>query len=178
MFGTPNPTCQVEDSNPLVCFRDAGKGKHICSAVLALFADFCYEALMTKKRSILYLDDEIVLLDTFRDMFSNEYDVHIASSAQEAYGILAQHSADIIISDQSMPDVNGTEFLCEIAQKYPQSFRIMLTGQMLIGEVIPEISSGIVHLFITKPWWEDEMRRTLERASLNFDLRRIENDRS
>ncbi len=129
---------------------------------------------MTDKRSILYLDDETALLDIFQDMFSNTYEVFIASSVEEAHEILSTQGADIIISDQSMPGITGTEFLCEVAQQYPQSFRIMLTGQMLIGEAIPELSSGVVHLFITKPWTEFEMRRMLERASLNFDLRRID----
>jgi DNA-binding NtrC family response regulator len=130
------------------------------------------ETLMTANRAILYLDDETVLLDIFRDMFSDEYEVFIASTAREALDLLSEHEVDIVISDQSMPDMSGTEFLCEVAQKYSRSFRIMLTGEMLIGEAIPELSSGIVHVFITKPWQEDDLRRTLERASLNFDLRR------
>ena len=129
---------------------------------------------MTDKRSILYLDDETALLDIFREMFSNTYEVFIASTVEEAHEILSTHGAVIIIIDQSMPGITGTEFLCEVAQQCPQSFRIMLTGKMLIGEAIPEIASGVVHLFITKPWTEVEMRRMLERASLNFDLRRID----
>jgi DNA-binding NtrC family response regulator len=133
---------------------------------------------MTDKRTILYLDDEILLLNIFQEMFGNKYEVFTASTAEEAREILATRGADIIISDQSMPGITGTEFLCEVAGRYPQSFRIMLTGQMLIGEAIPELSSGVVHLFITKPWDEAEMRRMLERASLNFDLRRIDDSKS
>lgn len=145
---------------------------------MPVFLTDVYEAPMTDKRSILYLDDEIVLLDIFREMFSNIYEVFTASTVQEAHRILSTHGADIVISDQSMPGITGTEFLCEVAQQYPQSFRIMLTGKMLIGEAIPELSSGVVHLFITKPWQEVEMRLMLERASLNFDLRRIEDPQS
>lgn len=128
---------------------------------------------MTENRSILYLDDEILLLDIFQQMFSDEYQVLIASTSQEAHHLLALYGADIVISDQSMPLISGTEFLCEVAKQYPQTLRIMLTGQMVIGEALPEIASGIVHLFMTKPWTESEMRRMLERASLNFDLRQL-----
>jgi serine/threonine-protein kinase len=132
---------------------------------------------MTDKRSILYLDDESRLLDIFQEMFSNTYEVFTASGVEAAREILSTQGADIIISDQGMPGISGTEFLCEVAREYPQSFRIMLTGKMLIGEAIPELSSGVVHLFITKPWTEAEMRRMLERASLNFDLRRIDDSK-
>jgi hypothetical protein len=59
-----------------------------------------------------------------------------------------------------------------MAKLYPSSYRIMLTGSMLAGEAIPEILSGIVQLFIPKPWSQLTMRQMLERASLQVDLNR------
>lgn len=73
-----------------------------------------------------------------------------------------------------MPEISGTEFLCEVAAIYPSSYRVMLTGYMSVGEALPELGSGIIHLFVAKPWEESNMRRMLERTSLHHDLRRIE----
>jgi DNA-binding NtrC family response regulator len=125
------------------------------------------------KRSIFYFDDEGGCLDVFQNMFGHEYDVRTATTLSEARRILAECQADIVISDQLMPEISGTEFLCEVAGIYPSSYRVMLTGSMTVGEALPEIGSGIIHLFIAKPWKEPSMRQMLERASLHHDLRHI-----
>ncbi|HKC66267.1 MAG TPA: response regulator [Pyrinomonadaceae bacterium] len=127
------------------------------------------------KRSILYLDDEAVCLEVFQKLFGGEYDVRTATTPSDARRMLEERPADIIISDQNMPEISGTEFLTEMAKKYPQSCRVMLTGRMLAGEAIPEILSGIVQLFMPKPWIEEDMRRVLERASLQVDLNSLRN---
>lgn len=128
------------------------------------------------KRTILYLDDEAVCLELFLEMFRKEYDVRIASTLSEARRMLSERQADIVISDQAMPEISGTEFLAEVAKEYPRSYRIMLTGSLLAGEAIPEILSGIVQLFMPKPWTEEEMRRVLERAGLQADLNSLKDE--
>lgn len=116
--------------------------------------------------SILYLDDEAQCLDVFQRMFGEEYEVRTASSPAEARRLLWAAPADIVVSDHHMPDVRGTEFLREVAEKYPPTFRILLTGTVLVGSLFHEIGAGVIHLFMTKPWDESDMRRALERASL------------
>lgn len=123
-------------------------------------------------RSILYFDDEAAILNLFQQMFEHEYDVRTTTLLAEARQMLSERPVEIIISDQDMPEISGTEFLSEMAKLYPSSYRIMLTGSMLAGEAIPEILSGIVQLFIPKPWSQQTMRQMLERASLQVDLNR------
>jgi len=125
-------------------------------------------------KSIFYLDDEVGCLDIFESCFGDEYHVRTASTLAEARRMLLERPADIIISDQLMPEISGREFLSEVARAYPSSYRVMLTGSMTVGEFIPEISSGIVHLFVAKPWEARHMRQVLERASLHDALHRIE----
>jgi DNA-binding NtrC family response regulator len=117
------------------------------------------------KKSILYLDDDSLQLEVFEQMFGAEYDVRVAASREEALAALKECPADIIISDQVMPDVKGTEFLSEVARLCPASARVLLTGRITVGEVLTEVGSGVVHLFLAKPWAEDEMRSALERAA-------------
>jgi DNA-binding NtrC family response regulator len=88
---------------------------------------------------------------------------------EEARSVLAECAPEIIISDQKMPDISGADFLREAAQLCPHSFRIMLTGTATVGEMMSEVSTGIIHLFISKPWTEAEMQAALERAATSLD---------
>lgn len=119
------------------------------------------------KQSIFYFDDEAVLLDIFAQMFGDEYEVQTATTLADARRILSQCAVDIIISDQNMPEIRGAAFLRESAAACPNSFRIMLTGQAGVGDVLGEVSNGIINIFVTKPWTEPEMRKVLERAALS-----------
>lgn len=126
-----------------------------------------WEELVKVKPSIFYLDDEEVLTDIFREMFSDEYEVWTAVTLPEARRILSERAPDIIISDWSMPEISGLDFLREAAELYPDSFRIMLTGFANAGDLIKEISTGLIQFFISKPWSEEQMRKALERATLS-----------
>jgi DNA-binding NtrC family response regulator len=128
------------------------------------------ERVAIVKTSVLYFDDEAVLLDVFKDMFRHEYDVWTASTLSEARAALSAHP-DIIISDQSMPEISGTDFLREAMNLSPRSFRILLTGYGQVGDVVPEIISGVIQLFIKKPWAESEMSEALKRAVLTLNRR-------
>jgi adenylate cyclase len=74
-----------------------------------------------------------------------------------------------------MPDIKGAEFLRKVADQYPQSFRVLLTGGDSVGNLLREISSGVINLFITKPWTEREMRRMLDLAAMTDELSGNEN---
>lgn len=124
------------------------------------------------KRSVFYFDDDETLLENFAEMFGDEYEVRTATTLAEAMRILREFEPEIIVSDQLMPEIEGTAFLGEAMSLCPDSFRILLTGWMVVGEVLPELGAGIIHLFLPKPWMEDRMRAALQRATLHYDLRR------
>lgn len=124
--------------------------------------------------SILYLDDEPEALSVFLDTFGTEYDVRTTPTAAEARRALSERPADIVISDQTMPEITGTKFLAEVARDYPRSYRVILTGSMVVGEAIPELGSGLVHLFLAKPWSYAGMSAALERAGVEAVRRRLD----
>lgn len=123
------------------------------------------------KRTILYLDDEVTCLNLLRDVLGEDYEVRTASTHEEARRLLSLSRADIVISDQIMPGITGTEFLREVAERYPKSFRVLLTGGDTVGNLLREISTGVIHSFLTKPWTEQELRRMLELAAITQALR-------
>lgn len=123
------------------------------------------------KRSILYLDDDIACLRVFQETFGNDYEVRIATTPAEAHRLLVVRPADIVISDQLMPELKGTEFLRQVAAVYPDSYRVLLTGGVTVGNVVYEVGTGIVHLFVPKPWTEQSIRQMLERSGIRQESR-------
>jgi DNA-binding NtrC family response regulator len=115
-----------------------------------------------ERLSILYLDDEALCLDIFRQMFGREHDVRTALTVGEARRALADCSFDIVLSDYRMPETNGADFLQEVASAQPDCFRVMLTGAAGVGGFIGELGAGVIQLFLKKPWSEEGMRMALE----------------
>jgi DNA-binding NtrC family response regulator len=158
--------------NPLTCrslHRPLKLGSSRASGALcAGFHRFARTAVLEcvkVKTSILYFDDEPGLLNMFSWAFKKNYDVLTASTLPEARAALAQ-CPDIIISDWSMPEISGVDFLREAARVCPDSFRVMLTGYGQVGDVFREVIAGVIQLFITKPWEVADVREALERAAL------------
>lgn len=123
------------------------------------------------RRTVLYFDDDQRLLDLFQEMFGGRYEVLIAATLDDARRALKDCAPEIIISDQLMPEIQGTDFLREAAGACPESFRILLTGQATLGEFFAEISTGLIHFFEAKPWREARMNEILERACAVLDHR-------
>lgn len=122
--------------------------------------------------NILYVDDEIHNLNSFKAAFRRVFNVFTAESAKEALQILKSETVHIIVSDQRMPVMTGVEFLQSVISEYPDPIRILLTGYADISAVIDAINKGQVYLYITKPWQEDELRLNLEKAFEIFTLRK------
>jgi DNA-binding NtrC family response regulator len=125
-------------------------------------------------RTILYLDDEPLCLDIFRQMFEQEHEIRTAMTVAKARHALSERAADIVISDQSMPDIEGINFLREVATLYPTSCRAMLTGNVSVGDMLDGISNGVVDLFMAKPRTAESISQALKRASIICESRETE----
>jgi GAF domain-containing protein/class 3 adenylate cyclase len=117
------------------------------------------------KQKILVVDDEPDNLDLLYRTFHREFRVLRAENGPTALDILA-HEGDIavIISDQRMPMMSGTEFLSLTATQYPDIIRIILTGYTDVEDLVEAINSGKVFKYVTKPWADDEMRLVVKQA--------------
>ncbi len=118
---------------------------------------------------ILFVDDETANLRLLERLFRNSYEVLTASSTAEALDLLALHDVALIISDQRMPSMTGSEFLKKAAEMRPQTVRIMLTGYTDASALVDAINSGVVYKYITKPWVNEELQQTVKRALQHYE---------
>ncbi len=126
---------------------------------------------LTKKPKLLVVDDEQDNLDLLYRTFRREFTVFRADGGLKALEILAQEGEmAAIISDQRMPEMNGTEFLSRTVSDFPDTMRIVLTGYTDINDLIDAINSGQVHKYITKPWEPDQLKSVVSEATQLYDL--------
>ncbi|MFZ5724676.1 MAG: EAL domain-containing protein [Pseudomonadota bacterium] len=115
--------------------------------------------------TILLVDDEPNILRALtRTLRRDGYHILVAGSAGEAFSLLAQHEVQLIISDQRMPGMIGTEFLSRVKELYPQTTRIVLSGYADLKTVTDAINKGAVYRFLTKPWEGDALRQEIRSA--------------
>ena len=101
---------------------------------------------------VLIVDDDSALRDMMKEAFAREpYEVLIASSANEALALLTQGTVDVVISDEIMPGLSGSEFLAIVRKKYPDTIRMILTGHANLESAIRAINEGEIYRFFTKP---------------------------
>ena len=121
-------------------------------------------------RSLLFVDDEESILRLLTRILRGEgYDIHTATTAEHALQLLAQTPMAVVVSDQRLPGMSGTEFLRRVRALYPETVRIVLSGYADIESVTSAINDGAIYKFLTKPWEEDALRSDLRHAFRLFD---------
>ncbi|MBL8428858.1 MAG: EAL domain-containing protein [Dechloromonas sp.] len=121
--------------------------------------------LLDKARTLLVVDDEQNILNALTRLLRREaFNILTAKSPAEAFELLAKHSVQVILSDQRMPDMSGTEFFARVRQLYPDTIRIVLTGYTDLESVTGAINRGAIYKFLTKPWDDDTLREQIREA--------------
>jgi response regulator RpfG family c-di-GMP phosphodiesterase len=124
---------------------------------------------------ILLVDDEANVLSALRRLFQPQYHVMIASGGAEGLQVLAGEPVDLVISDMRMPGMSGAEFLGRVAERWPDVVRILLTGHADLASTVAAINHGHIYKYVNKPWRDDELRLTVQRA---IELRRMKLERA
>lgn len=117
------------------------------------------------KPKILVVDDEPDNLDLLYRTFYRDYQVLTAENAPKALEILSKEGdIAVVISDQRMPRMSGTEFLSVTATQYPDVIRIILTAYTDVEDLVDAINAGKVFKYVTKPWNADELKALVGQA--------------
>lgn len=111
---------------------------------------------------ILFVDDEPGVLAAARRIFYDQpVSVVTAGSGEEALGILQNHPVAVIVSDNMMPGMSGIQFLERARDLVPDTIRVLLTGYADVQAAIDAINRGGVYRFLTKPWNNEQLLRTV-----------------
>ncbi|MDJ0681075.1 MAG: response regulator [Xenococcaceae cyanobacterium MO_167.B52] len=129
------------------------------------------------RQAIICVDDERVVLISLRDQltnhFGNDYEIELAETGEEALEIFEELqqegiSIPVIIADQIMPGMKGDELLIQIHASYPQTFKIMLTGQASADAVGNALNHANLYRYIAKPWETIDLCLTVTEAIRSY----------
>ncbi len=118
-----------------------------------------------KLGTVLCVDDEPSILRSLSWLLKKQFEVQTAASGQEALALLRNNDFDVIISDQRMPGMMGSELLREARKISPRSMRILLTGYSDLQAILRSVNDGEVFRFINKPWSIKELPEVVAEAA-------------
>lgn len=119
---------------------------------------------------LLIVDDEEQVLNTLRRQFQHDYVVYTAHDANRACAILNETPIDVVISDQRMSGMPGSEFLRCVSDAHPEVVRLLLTGYTDLQAVIDSVNQGSIYRYITKPWDPDDLASAVRMAFSRHEL--------
>ncbi len=115
---------------------------------------------------ILFVDDDVRVLNALRALFRNDYEVFTAENGESGLALQNAESIPIVVSDQRMPGMTGVEMLRELKRAAPQTVRLLLTGYSDLAALVGSINEGEVFRFVKKPWDNDEIRAMVGEAAV------------
>lgn len=124
---------------------------------------------MTSK--VLFVDDEIKVLEGYQRNLRKRYAIETASSGEQGLGAMSQRGPfAVVVADMQMPGMNGVEFLRRAQQLAPDSVRLMLTGNADQKTAVEAVNQGHVYQFLNKPCPPDMLVTALDNAVQQYRL--------
>ncbi|MFA6445008.1 MAG: EAL domain-containing protein, partial [Sterolibacterium sp.] len=142
-------------------------------ALLAARTSFVTRPEAGGGRVLLLVDDEANILSALKRLLRRDgYQILTAASAEEGMEALARHQVGVVLSDQRMPGMSGTEFLSQVKVMYPHIVRMILSGYTDVNSITESINRGEVYKFLTKPWEDEPLREALKEAFMHYETSR------
>jgi len=123
-------------------------------SILASINKYVYKGENKMEESkILFVDDEINILNSIKRELRGVFTITTANSAEEALEILQKdRNFAVIVADINMPGMKGSRFLMEVKHIIPEIVRMVLTGATDIKTLIRAVNDGNIFRFIEKPY--------------------------
>ena len=126
---------------------------------------------MTDDKAVLFVDDERPILNALKRLLRREpYAVHLAESGAEGLEVLAGHDVQMVVSDQRMPGMTGTEFLQKVKEQWPDTVRMVLSGYADAATIVESINKGEVYRFVAKPWHDGALKHTIAQGLEHWEI--------
>jgi diguanylate cyclase (GGDEF)-like protein/PAS domain S-box-containing protein len=128
------------------------------------------QTIVANPPSLLLVDDNAADLLLLKHALAAEgFRILTAAGARAALEVLARDGADIVITDQLMPEMTGVEFLNKVRKLYPGTVRIVVSGHDDRRTLVEAINSAGIHKFLSKNWAPNRMCAEVREA---YDARR------
>ena len=122
------------------------------------------------RKTLLLVDDDADALDLLHAVLGQDgYQVLTARSGAEALEVLALNDVHVIVSDQRMPAMSGSQLLDRVKGLHPDTLRILLSGYADFEAIIDAINRGAIYRFYKKPWTGDVIRENIRSAFRHYD---------
>jgi two-component system, sensor histidine kinase and response regulator len=124
------------------------------------------------KHTILIVDDEENNLQLLKRTLRRKYNILTACDGKDALEVIDRegHNISLIISDQRMPKMTGTEFLAKVSEKHPYIVKMLLTGYSDIEAMIDGVNKCQLFQYITKPFEPDDLEMIIQRGIEAYEL--------
>jgi response regulator RpfG family c-di-GMP phosphodiesterase len=104
------------------------------------------------KDKVLFVDDEPHLLAAIQRGLRNQFEIHVATGGREALEMLQKSGPfPLVVSDMRMPQMSGVQLLAQVRQRYPDTVRMIFSGQSDLPETIAAVNEGNIFRFLSKP---------------------------
>jgi len=126
---------------------------------------------------ILLVDDEPRVAAALKHVLHRAaYETLSASSGAEALELLGRQDVDVVVADEQMPGMRGTELLAKVRELHPQVVRIMLTGHASLEVAVRAINEGEIFRFLLKPCQGADLAVAIRQALQHRELLRKSGD--
>jgi diguanylate cyclase (GGDEF)-like protein/PAS domain S-box-containing protein len=124
--------------------------------------------------TLLVVDDEPHVLSALTRLLRREgYRVLCAQSAAQGLELLSTNLVQVIVSDQRMPFMTGTQFLGRVKQLYPDTIRMVLSGYSELSSLTDAINEGAIYRYLSKPWDDDRLKVEIMLAFRHYREQRL-----
>ena len=122
--------------------------------------------------TILFVDDELDVLEVLRRIFERNHEVICVGSGAQALEVLGQRQVDLLVTDQRMPEMSGIELLRQVRERGHDVMAILLTAYTQPQDIIAAVNKGQVYRYLTKPFEVHELLHTVSQALEVVTLKR------
>jgi len=126
--------------------------------------------------TLLFVDDEPNILSSLKRLFRpHGYRILTAPGGREGLAMMEKETVDLVVSDMRMPEMDGAAFLQQVASRWLDTVRILLTGYSDLASTIAAVNEGQIYRYISKPWEDNDILLTVKRA---LEQKRLEKERA
>ncbi len=127
--------------------------------------------MATQELAVLCVDDEKSILNSLKRLLRKEpYKVYTAMGGPAGLEVMAEHRIQVVVSDQRMPGMTGTQFLQKVKKQWPDTIRVILSGFAEADVIVDSINQGEIYRFVAKPWQDEPLKATIKQCFEHYRI--------